>query len=157
MLQEEVCWFAQRGSQPLEIPLDVTGEVPDSTAPGILRARIEVVDPGPRLQGGRGEAVPIRIRVTNAGNTCWRHTSTQGRGHVALGGRLVADAAPPKDHFRARLPRDVDPGDTVEVMAEVPLPERAGRYRLMLDMVDEGIAWFAWEHSPGPTLEVVVL
>lgn len=66
-------------------------------------------------------------------------------GHVALGGHLEgADGTSvERDFFRRPLPRQVDPGGTLEFDCAIGLPNHTGRYRLVLDLVDEGIQWFA--------------
>jgi hypothetical protein len=48
----------------------------------------------------------------------------------------------------------VAPGETVDFVARLHLPERLGRFRLTLDMVDEQVAWF--EQCGSPTAEVQV-
>jgi hypothetical protein len=61
------------------------------------------------------------------------------------------------DFLRAPLPLDVPPGGRAELRLDVRLPERPGRYRLELDMVDEGLEWFADSGSPTLSLELVAL
>jgi SAM-dependent methyltransferase len=159
MLQEEICWFAQRGSQPLDVPVVVTAEVPDSRDPGILRAAIEVLEPPPVARASRGSRLAIRVRVTNRGNTRWLHWATDAIGQVALGGRFRREDAPPEaaeDCLRAPLPADVMPGESVELVAELQLPVQPGRYVLLFDMVDEAIAWFGSEGSPAALQTLIV-
>ena len=44
---------------------------------------------------------------------------------------------------RAALPRDVPPGDSIELVTEVPLAGLTpASYCLVVDMVDELICWF---------------
>lgn len=73
---------------------------------------------------------------------------------MALGGHLLDERRETLalDHLRTPLPRDVSPGDHLELRAEVEVPRTPGRYALELDMVDEGIAWFGSLGSP--TLQV---
>jgi hypothetical protein len=59
-----------------------------------------------------------------------------------------------RDHMRTPLPRDVPPGDHLEIRAEFEMPRAPGRYALELDLVDEGIAWFGSLGSP--TLQVPI-
>ena len=47
----------------------------------------------------------------------------------------------------ADLPR-LAPGNEATVQLEVRAPFRPGTFRLELDVVQEGIAWFAWKGSP---------
>jgi len=45
-------------------------------------------------------------------------------------------------HAGAFLPRDIAPGEAVEIDIEVAAPARPGNYILMFDMVSEHLAWF---------------
>jgi hypothetical protein len=153
LVMELVCWFEQRGSPPLEVGLLVTEETPDSTNPGLLRAMIELVEAAPPRARPKTR-LSLGLRLTNVGNTLWRCRPPGGRGQVALGGHLLDEQREvlARDHLRTRLPRDVPPGDRLEIRAQVEVPSAPGRYALELDMVDEGIAWFGSLGSP--TLQV---
>jgi SAM-dependent methyltransferase/uncharacterized protein (DUF3820 family) len=155
LVMEHVCWFEQRGSPPLEVDLLVTEAAPDSTNPGLLRAMLELVEAAPSRARPKTR-LSLRLRLTNAGNTLWRCRPPSSRGQVALGGHLLDERREmlARDHLRTPLPRDVPPGDHLEVRAEVDVPAAPGRYALELDMVDEGIAWFGSLGSP--TLQVPI-
>jgi hypothetical protein len=60
------------------------------------------------------------------------------------------------DYLRVPLARAVPPGESVEIQAEIPAPSRPGRYRLELDMVDEGIVWFGQKGSATFEVELLV-
>ena len=47
------------------------------------------------------------------------------------------------DGTRTALPRDVAPGETVELELAVTAPRPPGRYRLAFDLVEEHRFWFA--------------
>lgn len=159
MVLERVCWFEQRGSPPLELALEVRDEIPDSAEPGLLRATIERLGGTGSLAAARGSSVGVGLRVTNAGNTLWLHQPRPQGGHVALGGHLRDEAARllVLDFLRVPLPRDLPPGESVELRLEVRLPDAPGRYQLELDMVDEGLEWFASSGSPALSLELIAL
>jgi SAM-dependent methyltransferase len=154
MVQDGVCWFEQRGSTPLVLPVLVPEGAPDSRNPGVLRALIEPVGGISALFGVRGATVPLTVRVLNTGNTVWLARSDDGRGHVSLGGHLMAEdgALLEVDHVRVPLPDDIPPGATATLAVAVPVPQTAGTYSLQLDMVDEGVAWF----GPGGSSTVSV-
>ena len=142
MLQETVFWFAQRGSSPLDVPLTVTGEAAESADPGVLAAALELLSPA-LVRGTAGETAVLRLRATNRGNTRWLCHRPERRGQVSVGGHLRRpSAAEAADWLRSPLPRDVEPGETVEVEVVLRLPEEPGRHELTLALVDEGIAWF---------------
>jgi hypothetical protein len=97
-----------------------------------------------------------RIEVENAGLVTWR--SVDGRGvHVAYhwldprGNPIVWSPA------YSPLPHAVEPGDRVDVPVFIRAPIPPGRYRLALDLVDEGKAWFSDVGNERLELEVDVL
>jgi hypothetical protein len=55
------------------------------------------------------------------------------------------------DHSRHDLPRNVDPGESIEMTIEVPLPPE-GDFVVGVDLVAEGVIWF--EHVGSATLMV---
>lgn len=97
-----------------------------------------------REHGDREGGVAMRVTVTNRGWGTWKARSGSGFGHVTLGiqlldagGRLLA-----RDYHRVPLPHDVPPGGAVPLAVACPRPREPGDYRLKLDMVAEGVAWF---------------
>jgi ubiquinone/menaquinone biosynthesis C-methylase UbiE/uncharacterized protein (DUF3820 family) len=158
LVAEGLCWFEHHGSPTGRVAVEVTEEMPDSAEPGLLRARIELVDTPRAFRAAPGARLGLRLRVVNTGNTLWLDERRPQGGHVAVGGHLLdADRRMLElDLFRALLPRRVAPGESVELACELPAPDRAGRYFVELDLVDEGIAWFGPTGSPTLELEVVV-
>jgi ubiquinone/menaquinone biosynthesis C-methylase UbiE len=155
LVAEGVCWFEHMGSPPLSVALETNQETPDSLNPGLLRASIQTPD-GDSVRAAASSEVQLRTRVSNLGNTLWRQGREQ-RGTVALGGHLFSqDALLELDFLRAALPKDVAPGESVELPLVFRAPERAGTYLLELDMVDEGIAWFEKRGSRTARVELVV-
>jgi hypothetical protein len=158
LVAEQVCWFESRGSKVLELLLETSPGVPDSTSPGLLRAQIEVEGEGGPIGARTGATVTLCLRILNSGNTLWLHEPRPAGGHVALGGHLqdAAGATLELDLFRATLPRTVAPGETVRVSGAFTAPSRKGRYQVELDLVDEGITWFGTRGSPTVVLPLSV-
>ena len=157
LVAEGVCWFAHHGSPTEWLELEVTDEVPDSRQPGLLRAEI-VLAGAPPLVVAAGGTAHLEVRVTNTGNTRWLHEKAPAGGYVSLGGHLkdATGALVDLDFLRAPLPNVVGPGENAALTAGVRAPSRPGRYRLELDMVDEGIVWFAQRGSPTVEVELHV-
>jgi SAM-dependent methyltransferase len=93
----------------------------------------------------QGDRATISAEVTNTNATVWLREGRHGRGYVRLGahlmdgdGRLVE-----QDFARAALPGDVARDGRASVTLAFTAPAAVGRYTLRLDMVNEGIAWFA--------------
>ena len=157
-LVEGLNWFEDLGSTPLDVTLEVQGEpqVSDSRTPGILAARVELTQPLGEVAAGT--AVAFAVRLVNAGDTTWLHEPQPGGGQVRLGGHLWGGDGRlhDSDFLRASLPRSVAPGETLEVSCSFDAPSVPGRYRLELDMVDEGIAWFAGRGSASLDVDLLV-
>jgi protein tyrosine phosphatase (PTP) superfamily phosphohydrolase (DUF442 family) len=89
-----------------------------------------------------GKPVALRFRVQNTGTSSWplRRAKTAGL-HLAY---VLEDAAgTPLTTDRTGL-RDqvVLPGQSIELIVPLPRLKAAGRYRLLVDMVDEQHLWF---------------
>lgn len=117
--------------------------------PDAFRARITADPPARPLVA----AEPARLEVTveNASPHVWP-ALPDGRGRYGInlanhwldeGGRLLE-----RDDARGALPYDVAPGKRVTVTFEVMAPRYNGAYWLELDLVQEGVSWFAEQGSP---------
>jgi O-antigen ligase len=110
-----------------------------------------VITPVDRIPG---MIVPVReihfqVDVRNSGVRPWPVTGFQP---VKLSYHWRDDATGAMseyDGLRTTLPRDVDPGATVRVVAKVAAPPQPGRYRLHLEMVHENVTWFGLQGDSG--------
>jgi 4-amino-4-deoxy-L-arabinose transferase-like glycosyltransferase len=111
-------------------------------APGVLRA---------------GRPAGLRVFVRNEGAATWRARERDGEPYQLSLGNHWLDAAGrvlANDDGRARLPRDLAPGEGVELNLHVNAPNAPGDYLLELDMIQEGVSWFA--HRGSRTLRAPV-
>jgi len=94
---------------------------------------------------GAGAPFELEVSVANAGATAWLREGRHGRGFVTLGAHLLsADGAVLEfDYGRAPLPRDLVRGEGAALSLRLIAPAAPGRYTVRLDMVNEGIGWFA--------------
>jgi SAM-dependent methyltransferase len=118
-----------------------------SLNPRALDARIE---PGARrVRATAGELFRVAARVTNTGETAWLREGRRGRGQVQLGAHLlsVGGALLVSDYGRAGIGRDLQLRDVAELELELTAPQDPGSYVIRLDMVNEGICWFAQRGS----------
>lgn len=96
-----------------------------------------------------GEPQDLRIRVTNRSREAIPLRS--GPRGVRLGARLYESGQDtPLDEIRAPTPdRDLAPGEVVELSLPQPQGIAPGqRYRLHIDLVNEGVKWFAQMGAP---------
>jgi tRNA (mo5U34)-methyltransferase len=94
----------------------------------------------------------FRLRVENIGLARWPAAGEDdsGRGGVLLGSHLLLsdEEEVDWDYGRARLPRDLEPGDTANIEFKVHAPESPGKYIVEFDMVAEHVSWFE-DHGSG--------
>ena len=125
-----------------------------------LQAALIIEDPADahgRLTPGRpGRAM---ISVENCGDAVWLHA--EGKGWTRLGGHLYAVKNGSRelldyDWLRVGLERDLEPEDRAVVDVELPAIDLPGAYEVELDVVVEGVTWFAKRGSPTTTLSISV-
>jgi hypothetical protein len=108
---------------------------------GGCSAALELLSPQP-LRVRRGEPAALRVRARNTGVSPWSFRPTVTAG-VHVGYHLWDEhdlqvAMDKSGLFDA----EVAPGESIEVTLALPALERAGRYRLMVDLSDERQCWF---------------
>lgn len=126
---------------------------PSATLPaGAARARIEAVQTVARVKPL--SHATIRVCVRHTGSAVWpAHDSSGLAAAVRLGGRWASESGQLLDHDESRtdLPRDVSPGDTEMLDLILTAPAAPGRYRVLVNMLHEHVAWF-----DSPALVLVV-
>jgi MoaA/NifB/PqqE/SkfB family radical SAM enzyme len=124
------------------------------------RAQIDVRSwlPGMPLVATAARPLAVRTRVRNLSSRPFRAQASYGRRLVRLGAQLLDEhgALLDRDHARAWLPSDIQPGGEAQVAIEIPTPAAPGRYTLKFDLVSEGIDWFEACGSAPTTKRLVV-
>jgi MoaA/NifB/PqqE/SkfB family radical SAM enzyme len=110
------------------------------------RARIEVraLVPGLPLIAPRGRGLSVRTRVSNLSGRAFPSSATYGRRLVRLGAQLCSAEGEllTLDFARADLPTHLAPGASANVSVRLPGLAEPGRYKIKLDLVNEGVDWF---------------
>lgn len=89
-----------------------------------------------------GDVVTVPVSLTNEGPMQW-NAQRVPQVHLSYHWRKPgADLYAAFDGLRTVLPRDVRPGESVQVEAVVQAPPRAGKYILEWDLVQENVTWF---------------
>ena len=133
----------------------------DSRNPRILRAKITVPD-GTRLAGRAEIVAACTMQVENTGrhDLARRPRTASREATSSVGGHLLDERSGKMiriGFLTERLPRDVAPGERVEVRSEVrPSGRRRDASVLRLDLVADGIAWFSQKGSPTTDVEMDV-
>ena len=130
-------------------------EPPDSRQREGLLAELEVTAASTSIK--EGDSLILNVVARNIGSTSWL-PSTARIGAVRFGIHLfdTNEKLIDLDYFRQRLTddeRQIMPGETVELTAEVPLPG-VGTHVLQCDLVSEGVCWF--EHNGAHTITLTV-
>ena len=86
-----------------------------------------------------GERALVPVRVAHRGEWAWSSSDTLP---VHLAAVLVAADGSGTYEQRVPLPERVRPGETLDAAVELEWPRTPGRYRLTVDLVLEGVAWF---------------
>ncbi len=122
---------------------------PDSRNPSVLRAEIQALTLTPRPAG---DGSIQTVRITNAGDTLWLREETPLGGFVVLGAHLLnlKRETVARGFVRVYLPKNVAPGETIDMEIRLPKVNPQGDCLIQLDMVDDRVAWF--EQTGSPTL-----
>jgi SAM-dependent methyltransferase len=132
------------------------GAEPPVGLPPLLRARLGGAPA--TVSVPRSQRYTLTCRVENTGHATWPRTAPDGFGLVRLGAHLAGSAGAPSvlDYGRADLPRDLGPGATAALAIELTAPDLPGDYRVELDMVREGVAWFSSREPSSVTVALTV-
>ena len=150
-------------------PPGQTGKAPVvSKTPGPLpdkgfKAQITLPEGPLKLRVGQKETINVKIK--NTSDVVWwqRGGETSDRSdnkfYIAVGNRwLDKDGKRTSDtEGHNGIPKDLKPGDEMDVPLLITAPQEAGEYTIELDMVQEGVAWFAEKGSPTTKAKVTVV
>jgi SAM-dependent methyltransferase len=136
---------------------------PTTRHPKFVNARIRVTASSCGETTAVGLPVSLTVEVTNTGDTRWLADEQADGGWTRLGAHLYrlddvqAEATLVDfDWFRAGLPGDVASGETVTLTLDIGPIRTPGAYRVVLDMVIEGQAWFADRGSEVATVPLTI-
>ncbi len=104
-----------------------------------------------------GEGFQVRLRLTNVGRMVWTAGTEKRTGTVCVGFRRFDPDGRLLDELAARtpVPRDVAPGESLEMEIRYPWPEtETAAARLAVDLVCQGRFWFSEHGSPVLDLEL---
>ena len=100
---------------------------------------------------------PLTMRVRNASDVIWRQPEF---GPLAVGNHWLdatGDRMLLQDDGRAPLLQEVPPGLEWPVLLMLRAPAQPGRYTGEIDLVHEGISWFAHKGTPTVRFQIDVL
>ena len=111
---------------------------------GVLAVALELGEVPGEVE--RGEPFVVSVQAKNTGTCTWLQGPLDSGGHVCVGAKLLRSSGrlATDDIGRPDIPRDVAPGETIELDAEFCIPEdiEPGEYCVEFDMVAEWVRWF---------------
>lgn len=143
------------------IARDIT---PSALPDGGFKAQITVVNPPAKLRAGQKESIPVRVK--NVSHVMWYARGAEvnanpgNKFYLAVGNRwLRAEGEQLVTNMDGRygLPKNLKPGEEVEVSLQITAPKDAGEYILEVDLVQEQVAWFSDKGSPTAKVKVAVV
>ncbi len=144
LVQEGIAWFSQQDVPPRDLPYTVTSGFAATYTLGAFPAL---------LPGGRAL---VALTVRDDGAATW---SASGAAPVRLASHLT-DAGGNVitwDGERTIFAADVAPATSVTTNVAVNAPLAAGSYRVRVDLVREGVAWFSQTGVPSADATLNVL
>lgn len=118
------------------------------------RAKLRIISCPETLQAG--QSATLQVEVTNDSSEDWvqRRVLMLNLGSQWVKAEPGALARP--DQGRSRLPGRVPAGSKTTMPLEIKAPDEAGKYRLEIDLVQEGVRWFRDVGSPILTLALQI-
>lgn len=142
-------------AEKIAVETRASGPMPDSG----FKAQITTAGPPAKMKPG--EKVTLTVKVKNLGNATWPAHGRAGDGffQVNLGDTWFdANHKRPDKHpyVRSGLPKDLPPGQEIDVPLTITAPSKAGEYTLEIDLVQEMVSWFSEKGSTAPKFKVTV-
>lgn len=129
-----------------------------------FKAQITLANPPVKLRAGQKETIQVKIK--NASDVHWYarggevNTNPDNRFYIAAGNRwLKAEGEQLVTNMDGRygLPKNLKPGEEVELPLQITAPKDPGEYILEVDLVQEQVAWFGDKGSPTAKAKVAVV
>jgi hypothetical protein len=129
-----------------------------------FKAELSLPDPPKKLRAGQKETVQVKVK--NASDVQWYargaefNTNPDNKFYLAAGNRwLKAEGEELVTNMDGRygLPRDLRPGEELEVPLQVTAPKTPGEYILEVDLIQEQVGWFLDKGSPTTKVKVTVV
>ena len=128
-----------------------------------FKAQITLVDAPQKMRAG--EKQTVRLRIKNNSDVMWFarggrvNKRPDNKFYLAAGNRWLKTDGSLLTNMDGRygLPRDLAPGEEAEVPLGITAPKTPGDYVLEIDVIQEGVAWFAEKGSPTAKTNITVV
>jgi len=131
--------------------------VPDSRAPGLLRAHLSIIEGWPQ-QTSASALIEASLKIENTGDTVWLTGAATRRGAVTLGVKIFdeSDHLIQEFHGEPAIEYALAPGESTTLSLKYRAPNTPGSYRFKIDLVDQQICWFEQHGSQFLALPLLV-
>lgn len=137
----------------------VAGPLPDSG----FKAELSLPDPPERLR--TGQVTVINIKVKNTSDVIWWQRGgettdrTDNTFYIAAGNRWLDKDGKKTSETEGHngIPKDLKPGEEIEMTLQITAPKQPGEWTMELDMVQEGVSWFGDKGSPTTKVKINVV
>jgi hypothetical protein len=113
-----------------------------------FRAELRVKDIPSEIK--KGEETSAIVTVKNISDQTWPSKGdSKDHYRINLSYQFFNEAGEPlvMDVVRTPLPRDLKPGESLDLTAVVKAPEKPGKYEIRFDLVQEAVAWFGHKNK----------
>ncbi|HUS12618.1 MAG TPA: hypothetical protein VMZ30_19265 [Pyrinomonadaceae bacterium] len=139
------------------------GKTPGPLPDRAFRAVLAFKDAPAKLRTGQKETVVVRVK--NGSDVFWwargaeRNDSPSNKFYIAVGNLWLQEDGKLLTNMDGRigLPKDLRPGEEVEVPLSISAPTTPGNYILEIDLVQEQVAWFHDKGSATARTNVTVV
>ncbi len=137
-------------------PLAATGDEIASPLRRFIH-KAEIAPSASHLFVKRGGLLCLPLTLRNLGDVVWYNYPSQTH-TVRLGAHLLSKTGDclEWDFARQNLPVSVNPGEDVRLDLLATAPNARGDFLLEIDVVKEGVLWFAEESSSAPRISLTV-
>ncbi|OIQ07956.1 immune inhibitor A precursor [Moorella thermoacetica] len=133
LVREGVAWFSGKGSPILSVSVEV-----------LKPYGVSWLSENTPIKMAAKNLYQVNITLSNEGGQTWAAGGSNPV-HLSYHWKDASGKDVVWDGLRTALPSDIVPGQQISLLATVKAPESAGNYKLVWDMVHEGITWFSWQ------------
>jgi hypothetical protein len=135
------------------------GPLPDQA----FKVQIACPDCPTRMRAGQVET--IKIKVKNMSTVPWIQRGgeindrSDNKFYIAAGNHWLDKDGKPTSETEGHngIPKDIAPGEEIEMTLQITAPKTSGEWTLELDMVQEAVTWFGEKGSPTTKIKVTVV
>jgi hypothetical protein len=100
----------------------------------------------------------VQLRVKNISNTVWPSGENEKLRRVNLGYRWFDKDGKQmiKEGGRVFIPKDLSPGEKIDLQGDIQALSTPGEYKLVFEMVQERVGWFASKGSKTAKVNVKI-